>query len=60
MGGLCELKDETQAAICSARAIEQIPELREKYEIVQRNIGPENNRTKFVVIATRQSVVEIM
>ncbi len=48
------------AAICSAGAIRWNPLLREQYEVVQENISPADNATKFVVIATKESVSDVI
>ena len=50
----------TDAAIASAKVIRNIPELGRKYQIIQEHISPADNATKFVIIATRKSVWEIM
>jgi len=47
---------DSDAAIVSAKVIRNIPELGRKYQIVQEHISPSDNATKFVVIATKESV----
>lgn len=50
---------DSDAAIVSAKVIRNIPELSRKYQIVQEDISPSDNATKFVVIATKESVWEV-
>lgn len=54
------LENNSTAAICSAAGLEANTELNKKYRIVQRDISPSDNATKFILIATRESVWDVM
>ena len=60
IGALEMIESGDDAAICSAGAIRWNPLLREQYEVVQENISPADNATKFVVIATKESVSDVI
>lgn len=60
IGALDMIESGDDAAICSAGAITWNPLLREQYQIVQENISPADNATKFVVIATRESIWKVI
>lgn len=53
------IQRDSDAAICSATGLQDNPDLRKKYRIVQEDISPADNATKFVVIATRESVRQV-
>lgn len=54
------IQGSSEAAICSAAGLKANPELRDSYQIVREQISPTDNATKFVVIATRESLWEVI
>lgn len=46
--------------ICSAAAVRENTELASKYRVIREGISPSDNATKFVVIATKESVSDVI
>lgn len=59
IGALNMITDQHHVAICSAAAVRGNPELTSTYSVIRENISPADNATKFVVIATRDSVKRV-
>lgn len=59
IGALDMIGNAHDVAICSSAAIHGNPELASKYWIIRENISPADNATKFIVIATRDSVKRV-
>lgn len=60
IGALGMIETPHDVAICSSEAVRWNPELANKYSVIRENISPADNATKFVVIATRESVWKVI
>ena len=56
IGALNMIESIHDVAVCSAAAVRENPELASKYRVIRDGISPSDNATKFVVIATRESI----
>ncbi len=56
IGALDMMESIHDVTICSAAAVRGNPELASKYRVIREDISPSDNATKFVVIATRESI----
>lgn len=60
IGALDMIESIHDVAVCSAAAIRVNPELASKYRVIREGISPSDNATKFVVIATRESIWKVI
>ena len=60
IGALKMIENENDVVICSAQGIRTNEHLKKAYFIEHENISPDDNETKFLVIATRKTVSQVM
>lgn len=56
IGALDMIESIHDVAICSAAAVRENTELASKYRVIREGISPADNATKFVIIATQESI----
>ena len=56
IGALDMIESIHDVAICSAAAVRGNTELASKYGVIREGISPSDNATKFVIIATQESI----